>query len=123
LLTFFNTRRKRRCEWSINVNHRNRPYYGGNNNDHRDRREHHRPPEWKEERERHQSGPPEATNKEVDYIKALIENHTPVRVRLDDNSEVSGVIEYYDRSFIRLTREGKPNLLIFKDKIKYLYEG
>ena len=68
-------------------------------------------------------GPPETTNREVEYIKQLIENHTPVTVRLDDNSEVSGVIEYYDRSFIRLTREGEPNLFIFKDKIKYLSEG
>ena len=53
----------------------------------------------------------------------MIENQIPVRVRLLDNQEVSGVIEYYDESFIRLTREGLPNLLIFKDKMKYLYEA
>ena len=99
---------------------RNRPYYGGGNNNHEDRRNHHRSHEWREERH---SGPPESTNKEAEYIKALIESHTPVTVRLDDNSEVSGVIEYYDKAFIRLTREGQPNLFIFKDKIKYLYEG
>ncbi|RPJ59650.1 MAG: Sm ribonucleo-like protein [Acidobacteria bacterium] len=105
------------------MNDRNRPYFGGNNNHnhhHQDRYNHHRGPDRREERH---SGPPESTGKEVEYIKQLIENHTPVRVRLDDNSEVSGVIEYYDRSFIRLTRESQPNLLIFKDKIKYLYEG
>ncbi len=101
------------------MNDRHRPYYGGNGHD-QDRRNHHRSPGWRDER---RSGPPESTNREVEYIKRLIENHTPVTVRLDDNTEVKGVIEYYDRSFIRLTREGQPNLLIFKDKIKYLYEG
>jgi host factor-I protein len=43
-------------------------------------------------------------------------------VRLTSNEEVSGVIEYYDHSFIRLTREGQPNLFIFKHDIKYLFE-
>ncbi len=103
------------------MNDRHRPYYGGrSDNNHQDHHRHHRSSDWREER---RSGPPETTNKEVEYIKQLIEAHTPVRVRLDDNSEVSGVIEYYDRGFIRLTREGQPNLLIFKDKIKYLYEA
>ena len=45
-----------------------------------------------------------------------------VRVKLTDGEEVTGAIEYYDQSFIRLTREGAPNLFIFKHDIKYLYE-
>lgn len=66
---------------------------------------------------------PEQTFEEVRYLKKLIENKTPVRVRLiDGNEEVSGTIEYYDASFIRLTREGEPNLFIYKHEIKYLYE-
>ena len=36
--------------------------------------------------------------------------------------EVIGVIEYYDQSFIRITRQGQPNLFIFKHDIKYLQE-
>ena len=48
---------------------------------------------------------PETTYEEVRYIKYLIENHVPVRVRLLDNEEVAGTIEYYDASFIRITRE------------------
>ena len=40
-----------------------------------------------------------------------------------DGEEVSGVIEYYDQGFIRLTREGEPNLFIFKHDIKYLQEA
>jgi len=39
-----------------------------------------------------------------------------------DGEEVAGVIEYYDQSFIRLTRKGEPNLFIFKHDIKYLSE-
>jgi sRNA-binding regulator protein Hfq len=65
---------------------------------------------------------PEQTFEEVRYLKHLIENEIPIRVRLRDNSEVAGTIEYYDHSFIRLTRHNAPNLFIFKHEIKYLYE-
>jgi host factor-I protein len=46
-----------------------------------------------------------------------------VRVKMLDGEEVSGTIEYYDQSFIRLTREGEPNLFIFKHDIKYIQEA
>ncbi len=55
-------------------------------------------------------------------MKRLIEGSTPVRVKMLDGEEVTGTIEYYDQSFIRLTREGEPNLFIFKHDIKYLTE-
>src|SRR5512140_3571318 len=60
---------------------------------------------------------PEQTFEEEKYLKQLIENEVPVRVRLSNNEEVSGTIEYYDASFIRLTRKGGPNLFIFKHDI------
>ncbi len=56
------------------------------------------------------------------YLKHLIERETPVRVRLTDGEEVVGTIEYYDHSFIRLTRKDGPNLFIYKHEIKYLIE-
>ena len=65
---------------------------------------------------------PEQTFEEAKYLKRLIENATPVRVKMEDGEEVVGTIEYYDHSFIRLTREGAPNLFIFKQDIKYLSE-
>ena len=34
----------------------------------------------------------------------------------------SGTIEYYDHSFIRLTRKDGPNLFIYKHDIKYIVE-
>jgi host factor-I protein len=66
--------------------------------------------------------PPEHTYEEVKYIKKLIDEQIPIAVKLADNETVQGVIEYYDASFIRLTREGAPNLFIYKHDIKYLYE-
>ena len=65
---------------------------------------------------------PEQTFEEAKYLKHLIENATPVRVKLEDGEEVAGTIEYYDQSFIRLTRKGEPNLFIFKHDIKYIQE-
>jgi len=66
--------------------------------------------------------PPEQTLEEIKYLKRLIEKAIRVRVKLADGEEVAGVIEYYDHSFIRLTREGEPNLFIYKHDIKYLME-
>ncbi len=66
---------------------------------------------------------PEHTLEETKYLKHLIEHQIPVRVRLSNNEEVDGVVEYYDASFIRITRKGEPNLFIFKHDIKYLMEA
>ena len=65
---------------------------------------------------------PEQTFEEVRYLKHLIDDEIPVCVRMTNNEDVEGTIEYYDASFIRLTRRGEPNLFIFKHDIKYLYE-
>jgi host factor-I protein len=66
--------------------------------------------------------PPEQTFEEARYLKQLIEGGQRVRVRMMDGEEVEGCIEYYDLSFIRLTRDGAPNLFIFKHDIKYIVE-
>jgi len=65
---------------------------------------------------------PEQTFEEAKYLTGLIEHKTPVRVKLSDDQEVEGVIEFYDVHFIRLTRQGEPNLFLYKHDIKYLYE-
>jgi host factor-I protein len=41
---------------------------------------------------------------------------------LTDGEEVRGWIEYYDKDIIRITRETQPNLFIYKNRVKYLYE-
>ena len=66
--------------------------------------------------------PGEQTFEEVKYLKHLIEHKIPVCVKLTDDEEVRGMVEYYDQRFLRLTRAGAPNLFIFKHDIKYLYE-
>ena len=65
---------------------------------------------------------PDHTLQEVRYLERLIDDRVPVRVRLSDNSEIDGTIEFYDARFIRITRQGEPNLFLFKHDIKYLYE-
>jgi host factor-I protein len=66
--------------------------------------------------------PPEDTGMESSYLKALGEKQTPVVVKLASGEIFRGWIEYYDVAMIRLTREGAPNLFIFKHEIMYIAE-
>ena len=66
--------------------------------------------------------PPEDTGMESSYLKALGEKQTPVMVKLLSGESFYGWIEYYDINMIRLTREGDPNLFIFKHEIMYIAE-
>ena len=68
------------------------------------------------------SYPPEDTHQEAAYLKSLGEKQKPVRVKLLDGEVVRGWIEYYDRRMIRLTRDGAPNLFIYKHDIAYIAE-
>ncbi len=65
---------------------------------------------------------PDTTYEEVRYLRHLIDQKIRVRVKLMDNEEVAGFIEFYDAGFLRLTRPGEPNLFVYKHDIKYLYE-
>jgi sRNA-binding regulator protein Hfq len=65
---------------------------------------------------------PETTLEEPRYLKQLAQNRTPVCIKLADNQNVRGVIEFFDEAFIRVTRENAPNLFVYKHDIKYLYE-
>jgi host factor-I protein len=66
--------------------------------------------------------PPDETLQEVAYLRSLGEKQTPVSIKLQDGEIVKGWIEYYDQNMIRLTREGAPNLFIFKHEILYISE-
>ena len=66
--------------------------------------------------------PPEDTHQEAAYLKSLGEKQKPVRIKLLDGEVVRGWIEYYDRRMIRLTRDGAPNLFIYKHDIAYIAE-
>ena len=69
----------------------------------------------------HERAPGE-THREVAYLRHLVQTQAPVTIKLRSGELVSGFIEYYDKRFIRLTRQNAPNLFIFKHEIKYLYE-
>ena len=66
--------------------------------------------------------PPDETFREAEYLRALGERQKIVTVKLIDGQMLRGWIEYFDQRMIRLTREGEPNLFIFKDKIAYIAE-
>jgi host factor-I protein len=66
--------------------------------------------------------PPEDTHEESAYLKMLGEKQRPVRIKLMHGEVLRGWIEYYDRRMVRLTREGAPNLFIFKHEIAYIAE-
>jgi host factor-I protein len=68
------------------------------------------------------SPPPEETYEEAAYLRLLGEKQRVVSVKLRDGEVVRGWIEYYDKNMIRLTREGAPNLFIFKHEILYIAE-
>lgn len=66
--------------------------------------------------------PPEETYQESQYLKQLGEKQKTVSIKLCDGEVVRGWIEYYDKNMVRLTREGAPNLFIFKHDIMYIAE-
>ena len=79
------------------------------------------PHEYTSRRDRRQSAP-ETTFRETEYIDRLSKSRTAVVVKLIDGEEVRGWIEYYDKDIIRITRETQPNLFIYKNRVKYLFE-
>jgi host factor-I protein len=73
---------------------------------------------------RKQKGPPSSeTGQESLYLKSLSDRQVQVAVKLRDGEVVHGWIEYFDDMMVRLTREGKPNLFIYKTQIRTISEG
>jgi host factor-I protein len=73
-------------------------------------------------RNRQKAPPPGDTGQETLYLRSLSERQVQVHVKLRDGETVSGWIEYFDDRMIRLTREGKPNLFIYKHQIRTITE-
>ena len=74
-------------------------------------------------KKRHGKGAPAGeTGQEALYLKSLSERQVPVAIKLRDGETVSGWIEYFDDMMLRLTREGKPNLFIYKSQIRTVTE-
>ncbi|MDX2151041.1 MAG: hypothetical protein SFV54_09920 [Bryobacteraceae bacterium] len=66
--------------------------------------------------------PPETTNAENFYYVKQMQAKTPMVIVLKDGEELHGCIEWYDRSCLKINREGVPNLLVYKSYIKYMYK-
>jgi host factor-I protein len=71
---------------------------------------------------RKKPAPPEQTHAENFYYVKQMQARTPVAVVLTDGEVLRGVVEWYDRDCIKLTRYGSPNLLVYKHCIKYVYK-
>ena len=66
--------------------------------------------------------PPEQTNAENFYYLKQMNSKTPMVIVMTDGEEIRGWIEWYDKSCLKVNREGAPNLLIQKHWIKYLFK-
>ena len=67
--------------------------------------------------------PPDQTNAENFYYIKQMQTKTPVVLVLQDGERINGVIEWYDRSCLKIHRTDGPNLLIYKANIKYLFKA
>jgi host factor-I protein len=74
-------------------------------------------------RRRSKAPPPGDTGQEALYLRSLSDRHVAVVVKLRDGETVRGWIEYFDDSMLRLTREGLPNLFIYKHQIRSISEA
>ena len=73
-------------------------------------------------RRRPKSPPPGETGQEALYLRSLSDRQVNIQIKLRDGETVRGWIEYFDDGMLRLTREGKPNLVIYKHQIRTITE-
>ena len=66
--------------------------------------------------------PPEQTNAEAFYYLKQMNAKTPMVIIMSDGEELRGWIEWYDKTCLKLNREGAPNLLVQKHCIKYIFK-
>src|SRR5579862_280060 len=68
------------------------------------------------------TAPPEQTNAENFYYQKQMQSKTPMVIVLGDGEEIRGMIEWYDKSCVKIARNGQSHLLIYKPAIKYMYK-
>lgn len=69
------------------------------------------------------TAPPDQTNAENYYYVKQMQSKTPMVFVLKDGETLTGIIEWYDKTCLKVNRDGAPNLLIFKPNIKYMYKA
>jgi host factor-I protein len=68
------------------------------------------------------SVPPEQTHAENFYYQKQMQSKTPMVIVLQDGESVNGVIEWYDRSCLKIVRNSGANMIIYKQAIRYMYK-
>ncbi|HLJ27112.1 MAG TPA: RNA chaperone Hfq [Candidatus Angelobacter sp.] len=66
---------------------------------------------------------PDQTHAENFYYQKQMQSKTPVIVVLKDGEQIQGLIEWYDRCCIKMSRNGGSNLLLYKPSIRYMYKA
>jgi len=66
--------------------------------------------------------PPDQTNAENFYYVKQMQAKTPMVITLKDGEVLKGSIEWYDRSCLKVNRDGEPNVLVYKSNIKYMHK-
>jgi len=98
-----------------------------NRNDNRsdgDRRERAERPERSERISSSKKTPPaEQTHAENFYYQKQMQAKTPMVIVLQDGDSMHGVIEWYDKTCLKIVRNGQPNVLVYKAAIKYMFKA
>jgi host factor-I protein len=71
---------------------------------------------------RSRTPPPGDTGQEALYLRSLSDRQVSVQIQLRDGETINGWIEYFDDGMIRITRDGHPNLFIYKHQIRTITE-
>jgi sRNA-binding regulator protein Hfq len=66
--------------------------------------------------------PPASTGHEDRYLQQIKDARSAIVVTLTDGSSVHGVIEYFDRDMIKITRPEGPHFFARKSDIRYIRE-
>lgn len=66
--------------------------------------------------------PPDQTNAENFYYVKQMQTKTQMVFVLRDGEILHGVIEWYDKTCLKVNRTEGPNLLLYKPNIKYMYK-
>lgn len=69
------------------------------------------------------AAPPDQTNAENFYYLKQMQGKTPMTIVLKDGEVIKGVIEWYDKTCLKVNRENEPNLLVYKSNIKYMHKA
>ncbi len=67
--------------------------------------------------------PAEQTHAENFYYQKQMQAKTPMVIVLQDGDSMQGIIEWYDKTCLKIVRSGQPNVLIYKAAIKYMFKA